>query len=393
MSSSDPRVLIPLLMDLQQVLLRGTLEYHDTLVNADLAQRHLVEHGQRFTARVRALETLSEEDERYDRQTLDAVETAEARSRDTIERTSQAFAKSRYILGKANLARDRWQSEVARAAQRVTSAPDWVSRAETAVAAAQYCLRVAAEALEKARKQVADAKAAVANCRQAIGAAQSQLAAAQAALAACLQPVYSVDSRGNQQVSQRDCSGCYAAVAAATAAVADAEHAFDSACRRQTAVEQEQAKAEQEKAAAQSQLAATLADLADARAELAAAEQDLMRCEANLAIAVEAVGIATAAVGKAKMATATAAESADAVAAARVPAEAALALNMRQHELCTQLDVLSRLASDALDHGEGELHQARSHSNAAADGVHACNNDLSLRVDHLLTLETSRDFA
>ena len=52
MSTTDPRVLVPLLEELQECLRRGALESRDTLREADWAQEHLEEHCARLMRRV-----------------------------------------------------------------------------------------------------------------------------------------------------------------------------------------------------------------------------------------------------------------------------------------------------------------------------------------------------
>src|SRR5690349_18495671 len=102
MSMTDPRVLIPMLEDLQQGLERAVAECRDCIANAARWQRHLAGHGARLAARIGALEALAHEDKQCSRETLAAVEAAEARSTDAVGQSDQILDHARRVLAMAD---------------------------------------------------------------------------------------------------------------------------------------------------------------------------------------------------------------------------------------------------------------------------------------------------
>jgi hypothetical protein len=246
MPSTDPRVLIRLLEDLQEGLKRNTLESRETLHEAERAQAHLHEHSARLARWVRQLGMLIAEDERRAGSITNAADEAHSRSDDAL-RTAQStlgFAEATQV--KCVQARTYWQGEVTRAERRVR-------RAEAAAHAA----------------------------RARANAARQELWAAEAALADCEQPIITTDSKGNIRTQYRDCSGCRARVHRARAAVAHAEG---------------------ELAAAMAELRAAQSDLAHCRGCLVRAGQAL-----QAAIAAVAEGQAACAEALAAVAAASAA--------------------------------------------------------------------------------------
>jgi hypothetical protein len=345
---------------MQQGLWRCMLECRETIDKADRTQRHLLEHGRRFAVHVRALQALADEDQRLAQETLNAVESAEARARDAVIRTDQTRQHSRQVGAKAEATRAHW-------------------RAEAAVAAAE--------------RRVSAAQRQVSSCQSQVHHAEQELHAARAALAECLQPRYYTDSEGRSQVMHNDCSGCYARVAQAERALGDAYHDLRQARQDLVHAQQALSAAEYALGVARAELAAALADLADARAELSDARADLRHCESNLAKAEQAVQLAESAIQRAMMAGRSAQEASDAAATARVPAERAVQLNMLQQDRCEQLVALLVRVDDLLRQGQEEARRALRHSDTASDSVRACNNDLSLRVDHLYAIDRPHHFS
>jgi chromosome segregation ATPase len=384
--------LIPRLEDLQQGLEYGALECREALREADAAQVHLDEHRTRMGVWVRALESLVDDDESHLRQALADVEAAQARAEDAVSESVAALAFSRTVWAAADRARDHWRAEVDRARRRVAAAHSWVSRATAAVAAARLRVSRAEWELEQARMQVARAEREVSSTRYGVSSAEHELAAAQAALAACLQPVYTTDSEGHTQVVHNDCAGCYARVSGAQSALAWAIAALHEAEEALHRSRLREAEAERELSAAYAELHAAQCDLAHAEAELAEAEEDRRHCETNLAEAERAVELATSAVRWAQAAEATAAEATAAAGAARPQLERAAHLNELQRQRCETLASLVRQADDLVNQGEAQVHEARRHGDTVADDVRCCNNDLSLRVDHLRELDRTYGF-
>jgi hypothetical protein len=336
MSTTDPRVLLPLLEDLQQGLRRGTLESRETLHEAESSQQHLQEHCARLLQRTGILEAMVANDEVLAGWIATVVEQAAGRAEDASQQANGAQRLAEAVRAEADQAHATWRSEVGRARHRESAARAWVSRAQQHVAAAQ----------------------------QQLSAAHAELSAAQSELAQAQQPIVTYDQNGNAQYSYQDCTMYVMCVQQAQYLILHAEQTLHGA----------------------------QSDLGSAQCELAQAQQDLARCEANLARAEQALPVARDAVEDAQAASSAARQALDAVGAARVPADGAARLAATERLMVGELLTLALQAEDLADQATEQMRSAWLHGDAVEDAARLCDNDLSLRADHLRSVDRPHAF-
>lgn len=387
MSSTDPRILIPLIEEIREELRRAVSEHQQVVQEATTAQRCLSEHAYRMATRISHLQAQTESDGHVVESALDKVENSDARTDDLKSKCEHASKDCVAIHGVCCRTRDHWQAEVARAQGRVHRAEVWVSNAEANVTRAESNVRQAEVDLLQKRNQRAEAEAEVNNCHYRVRNAQAYLETAQSDLARCQQPVVRTDSNGRRYEEHRDCSGCVAAVSRAAAALNQARHDLQRAEYQLGQATHEETLAEHRLARAQSELASARADLAKARSELQAAETDLGNCQVALQKALKAVDVAIQALKQVDLAKTTSVKAEDAVSLARVPAERSKERNDAQSNLCDQLSVLLRTAQVSIDESMFELNKVvHNLEHAFESAMNGCNA-MSLRLDDLHNID------
>jgi len=392
MSSTDPRILIPIIEELCEGLRRSSLEQMQVVEDATAAQRSLEEHTTRMDLRISLLQKQTDSDLRIARDSLDNVERSQARTEDLSARCDHTLSDCLRIEEHSNRVRNHWRGEVARAEARVKSAASWVSNAEARVSRAESNVRSAEADLMQAQNQRASATEQVGRCESRLSYARGSLDSARSALAHCQQPVQRTDSQGRQYVEHRDCSGCYAAVSNAEYAVAQASNDLSAAQSDLRAARERESIAEHQLSMARNELMSARAELTSAQAELQAARKDLYDCQVSLEKAIKAVASALAARERADFAKHTSAKAFDAVSAARAPAERALDLNTLQLRLCERLLQTLKSSQTLIDASQFELNKAAISVDKAVDSAMGGGNAMSIRMDDLRDLDRLGNF-